>query len=192
MSTLLYPPRFQILPNPLPSSLPLTSTPLLFLLSCFSRSMGDYATFDVLICLMVFWVHKCRALVPLSLSTRRTFLCFMQQGIKSTDVWHIMWFLLVLWFDITYTETHTQRQATQSWTNRLTHPYKYEQHLLFAHSSSLLYWMNNSLISSIYFPLSFPFKNYSLLEVLYLLIRCNNTKFFLWNTNNTDRNGVNK
>ena len=25
-----------------------------------------------------------------------------------------------------------------------------------------------------------------------LLIRCNKTKFFLWSTNNTDRNGVNK
>ena len=38
----------------------------------------------------------------------------------------------------------------------------------------------------------FLFKNYSLVEVVYLLIRFNTTKFFLWNTNNTDRNGVNK
>ena len=36
------------------------------------------------------------------------------------------------------------------------------------------------------------FKNYSLVEVAYLFIRCNKTRFFLWNTNNTDRNGVNK
>ena len=39
---------------------------------------------------------------------------------------------------------------------------------------AVLYWMNNSGISKIYFPLSFLFKNYSLLEVLYLLIRSNN------------------
>ena len=34
--------------------------------------------------------------------------------------------------------------------------------------------------------------NYSLVEVAYLFTRCNRTTFFLWNTNNTDRNGVNK
>ena len=38
----------------------------------------------------------------------------------------------------------------------------------------------------------FLFKNYSLVEVIDLLIRCNKTKFFLSNTNNTGRSGVNK
>ena len=38
----------------------------------------------------------------------------------------------------------------------------------------------------------FCFKNYLLVEVTCLLFRCNETKFFLWNPNNTDRNGVNK
>ena len=38
----------------------------------------------------------------------------------------------------------------------------------------------------------FLFKNYSLVKVIYLLIRCYKTRFFLGNTNNTDRNGVNK
>ena len=57
---------------------------------------------------------------------------------------------------------------------------------------SVLHSMNNSLISKIYFHNYFPFKNYSLVEVIYLLSRCNKTKFFLWNTNNTDRNDVNK
>ena len=37
--------------------------------------------------------------------------------------------------------------------------------------------------------MSLLFKNYLLVEVMYLLIRCNITKLFLWNTNNTDRNG---
>ena len=40
--------------------------------------------------------------------------------------------------------------------------------------------------------MSFVLKNYTLVEVVYLFIRCNKTKFFLWNTNNTNRNGVNK
>ena len=39
--------------------------------------------------------------------------------------------------------------------------------------------------------MSFLYENYSLAKS-YLLIRCYKTKFFLWNTNNTDRNGVNK
>ena len=36
------------------------------------------------------------------------------------------------------------------------------------------------------------FKNYSLTEVIYLLIRFNKTKFFPRNTKTTDRNDVNK
>ena len=40
--------------------------------------------------------------------------------------------------------------------------------------------------------MSLLFKNYSLLKFIYLLIRCSKTRFFLWNTNITDLNGVNK
>ena len=40
--------------------------------------------------------------------------------------------------------------------------------------------------------MSFIFKNYSLMEVIYLLIRFSETNFFPRNTKNTDRNGVNK
>ena len=40
--------------------------------------------------------------------------------------------------------------------------------------------------------MSFSLKNDSLVEVVYLFIRCNKNKFFLRNINNTDRNGVNK
>ena len=38
--------------------------------------------------------------------------------------------------------------------------------------------------------MNFLFKNYSIVEVAYLLIRCN--KLFLWNINNTDRIGLNE
>ena len=40
--------------------------------------------------------------------------------------------------------------------------------------------------------MSLLFKTYSLVEVTYLLIRFNKTKFFPWDRNNTDRNGANK
>ena len=40
--------------------------------------------------------------------------------------------------------------------------------------------------------MSFLLKNYSVVESVYLFIRCNETRLFLQNTNNTDRNGVNK
>ena len=40
--------------------------------------------------------------------------------------------------------------------------------------------------------MSFLLENYSLVESAYLFIRWNNTKFFLRNTYDTDRNGVNK
>ena len=40
--------------------------------------------------------------------------------------------------------------------------------------------------------MSLLLKNYSLVEVTYLLIGFNKTKFFQLNKKNTDRNGVNK
>ena len=51
--------------------------------------------------------------------------------------------------------------------------------------------MNNSMISKIYFQVSFLFKN-SLVKVIYLLTRCCKTRFVLLSTNNTIRNCVNK
>ena len=46
--------------------------------------------------------------------------CFMQQVIKFTEAFTRMtWFLLVLWFDITHTDKHTEYKGT----NRLTHTY---------------------------------------------------------------------
>ena len=40
--------------------------------------------------------------------------------------------------------------------------------------------------------MSLFFKNYSLVEIMYLLIRFIKIKFFPWNTKNSDRNGINK
>ena len=55
---------FQILSNPFSCCLRPQRT-LLFLLSCFLGWMGDRATFDVLLCLMMLWIYTwCRALTP--------------------------------------------------------------------------------------------------------------------------------
>ena len=62
--------------------------PLLFLLSSFFDRMGDHATFDVLFCLMILWIHTCLTLVHQYQKDLDA--CFMQQGIKFTEVWH-MW-----------------------------------------------------------------------------------------------------
>ena len=77
---------------------------------------SDCATFIVLFHLMILWIYKCRALVPWYQNDSD--LCSMQQGVKFTEVWHIICFLLVLLFNITYTNTHKDTQHTQ--TNRLT------------------------------------------------------------------------
>ena len=95
-------------------------------------------------------------------------------------------FLQVLWFDTT--QTHKQTQHTRESVHWHTHINIYLHHLLCAHGSCLFYIDIKNLLST----MPFLFKNYSLVEVIYLLTRCYKTRFFLWNTNNTDRNGVNK
>ena len=47
-------------------------------------------------------------------------------------------------------------------------------------------------IKNLLSTMSSLFKNCSLAKVIYMLIRCCKTRFFLWTTNNTDRNDVNK
>ena len=117
-------------------------------------------------------------------------MCFMQQGVKCIEVWHIMWLFAgtLIWY-----HTHTYTQYTQGAVEWQTHTNIYLHHLLYAHSSCLPYlewiihWYKKCTST-----MSFIVKNYSLVKVIYLLIRCYKTRFFLWNTNNADRNGVNK
>ena len=47
-------------------------------------------------------------------------------------------------------------------------------------------------ITNLLSTMCFLLKNYSLVESVYLFIRCNKTKFYQRNTINTDRTGVNK
>ena len=64
-------------------------------------------------------------------------------------VWQILWFLLAFYFDITHPHI-----KTHSWTNRLTHPYKYilTPPVMCSQQLFVLHWLNNSLISKTYYP----------------------------------------
>ena len=112
--------------------------------------------------------------------------CFLQR-VKFTEVWHIMWF---------FAETlisHSHKDTAHSGASRVTHPYKYIFSLpvVCSQQLSLLYWMNDSLISKIYFLQCLFFSKIFTCQS-HLLIRCYKARIFLWSTNNTDRNGVNK
>ena len=88
---------------------------------------------------------------------------------------------------------HTQRHPAHSGASRLTHPYKYifRTTATCSQQLSLLHWMNNSLIPKNIFHNIFFCSKTIHLQKSYLLIRYYKTRFFLWNTNNTDENGVN-
>ena len=108
---------FQILSTPLLCRLQ-PPRPLLFFLSCLISLMGDHATFDVFFYLMILWIYAYEALVPNYKKDLAMY--FTQQSVKSCKVWHIMGFLLVLWFDITHTHTHTHTH-TDTHTHTNTH-----------------------------------------------------------------------
>ena len=77
-----------------------------------------------------------------SLGTRRTLMCVLcknESGLPRSDTCS---FLLVLWFDITNTQTHIQH--TQRPVDWHTHINEYLHHLLCAQSSYLYYikWLN--------------------------------------------------
>ena len=107
-------------------------------------------------------------------------------------LFHLM--ILWIWYSdlISHTHIHTNIHNTLRPINWHTYIKMNLHHPPCVHSSCLYHTLNNSLISKVYFPMSFLFKNYSLVEVVYFHIRCNKTKFFLWNTNNTDKNDANK
>ena len=85
---------------------------------CFFSCLVSFAEWVIITAHFTYW-----QLVP-DLSTRRTLMCFMQQGIKFTEVWHIMWLFTgtLIWYQ---TRRQTQTHTAHSGTSRLTHPYKY-------------------------------------------------------------------
>ena len=110
--------------------------PLLLLLLCFFGWMGDHATFDVLFYLMIIWIYTCQALVPWY--QKDLDVCFMQQGVRFTEVWH-MWFFTDTLMLLSHTQTQKHTQHTQGPVDWHTHINIYLHHLLCAHSSYLCY-----------------------------------------------------
>ena len=101
------------------------------------------------------------------------------------------WFLLSLWFVTTIIDKHTD--GTRGLIYLHTHINIYWHHLLCAHPSYLLHWINNFVtqnFSSKRSTMPLLFKNYSLVEVIHQLIGFNKTKSFLWNIKKTDGNGI--
>ena len=107
-------------------------------------------------------------------------LCFiLPQGIKfSEGLTRIVWFLLVLWFDIAHANIHKAYRGT----NRLTHINIYEHRLLYLHSICLDYavwitsWYKNLLLLSfMYFYLLFLL----LLTFKFILLRSAKSLLFI-------------
>ena len=90
--------------------------------------------------------------------------------------------------------THRQAHTGHTGTNRQTQTYKYKftPPVMSTQQLPVLHWMTNLLIQKFTFTMSLLFKNYSLAEVIYLLIRFSKNKSFLWNPKNADKNGVNE
>ena len=109
---------------------------------------------------------------------------------------NVLFFLIILWFDMDdmiFTSTliwcHAHRQQPHTGrrgTNKLTHAYKYIFCTTCAHNIYNLLKQTFILQRS---TISFPKITYLyVVELIYLLIRFNKTKSFLWNTKKTDRN----
>ena len=104
------------------------------------------------------------------------------------NVWHrwhgcffflvLWWFLLALWFNSTYTQTNTHKTHRSQQTDTHVHMFILTATVMSTQQLPVLFWMNNLLIQKVIlrtFLRSLLFKNWSLVEVIYLLIRFNKT-----------------
>ena len=120
--------------------------------------------------------------------------CFWLKRWKSNDwmgdrvTFDVLFNLMIWYYGSTRVEPwYLSTRRTLSWHTYYTPPVMCSQQLY------VLYRIDNPQVSKFYFPLCIWFlKNYSLVEFMYLLIRFYKRKFFPWNTNNTDGNGINK
>ena len=118
---------------------------------------------------------------------------FYAKGIKLIKVLTQMtWFSLGILVHNTKTDKNTE--DTQGPILLPTHKHILWQTAIWAQHLAIPQWMNNFLIQKFSLQrstISFLFKDYSLLEVMHVLIKCSKTKSFLWNTKNTSSNGIN-
>ena len=131
--------------------------------------------------LLILWVYTCWALVLWY--QKDLTVCFIQQGIKFDkasrhQVWHILWFFAgtLIWYN---TPTRKQRHIAYPCIDITCYL------LILYYTEWIICWSQKFTSHNV-----FIFQGYSLAEVIYLLIRFDQTKSFLWNTKNTDRYSV--
>ena len=157
MKTLLYCllPSIQILSNTphfpvTPCHTPLlapppTPIPLLFLLFCFVAFSVVLFAIYLLFYLIIIRIYTCWALVLYY--QKDNDVCFMQQGIKFTEVWHICFFTSTL-ISHTHKQTHTQHtQGTVDWQTYVIYIYTN----CYVLTATTFITLNDSLISKVYF-----------------------------------------
>ena len=99
--------------------------------------------------------------------------CCMQQGIMFTELWHIMRFFV---HTLNWYHTYTERERAHWGAKSLKYKYIYQHHMFCSHSSYqysiewTIQWYQKFTFHDV-----FLFKNYSLVEVIYLLIRCSSS-----------------
>ena len=183
-------PLFKVYPTPHPT-FPVTSNAHPHCPFCCLVSLAEWVIAPHLMCILfndiLLWIYKCRAMAQLY--QKDFYVWFMQQGIKFTEVWHRIRFFVgtLIWY---HTHKHTNAHKTMHSTLRAsrlhTHIYIHLHPLLCAQSRFItLYhteWITD--IKNWLSTMRFLFKNHSLVKIIYLLIRCYKTSFFLWNTNN--------
>ena len=121
-----------------------SQTTLLFLLSCFFGWMGDCAIFDELFYLMVnLFMPNLGTLV---LERPSCVFC----ATRCQVYWGLTHDVFFCWYSdlISHTQTHT----AHSGASRLIHHINIYLHHMCSQQLFLLHWMNNSLISKMYFP----------------------------------------
>ena len=145
--------------------------PLLILLPCFFDWIGDRATFDVPFSLMISWMYTCQALRPWCMfyAARRQVYWGLTCG-----------FLLVHWFDITHSQTHTCKD-----TQHTQGPVYWHTHI------NVIYTNFHVLIVAIFIALNEEFTYVkhllSTLSSFQKLFSCKSSIFWLdvirlWNT----------
>ena len=110
------PPLFFIkfYPTPLPPPFPLLSNPYTHCCFFCLVSLAEWMIVPHLICCIL--LNDIRDLQMSSLVTqyqKNLDVCFMQQGIRFTEAWHIVWFFAgtLIWYSI-HKHTHIQRHST--------------------------------------------------------------------------------
>ena len=108
------------------------------------------------------------------------------------DKWHDI--MTCGWHAFCYYSDRLTHTGTQGPIFLHTFKYILTAPVTCAQQLPVLHWINNFLIQKFTLQRSTIFllsKNYSLVEVIHLLIGLKKTTPFLWNTKNTERNGAN-